>query len=78
LVTGINSLVITPWASCDILAHSKMLDKFFYNFFKSVDNLFIKLEETMKKIIDEAKHYWVEHKKVVIAVGVILIIAIIV
>jgi len=54
-----------------------MLDKFFYNFFKSVDNLFIKLEETMKKIIDEVKHYWVEHKKVVIAVGVILIIAII-
>ena len=54
-----------------------MLDKFLYNFFKSVDSLFIKLEETMKKIIDEAKHYWVEHKKVVIAVGVILIIAII-
>ena len=21
---GINSLVITPWASCDILAHSKI------------------------------------------------------
>ena len=31
----------------------------------------------MKKIIDEAKHYWAEHKKVVIVVGVILVIAII-
>ena len=54
-----------------------MLDKFLYKFFGSIDNLFIKAEETMKKIIDEAKHYWAEHKKVVVAVGVIIIIAII-
>jgi hypothetical protein len=31
----------------------------------------------MENIIHKVKHYWIEHKKVVIVVGVILVIAII-
>ena len=32
----------------------------------------------MDKYIQEVKHYWKDHKKVVIAAGVILVIAIII
>jgi hypothetical protein len=32
----------------------------------------------MSKLIYEVKHYWNDHKKVVIAAGVILVIAIII
>jgi len=32
----------------------------------------------MDKIINEIQHYWRDHKKVVIAAGVILVIAIII
>ena len=54
-----------------------MLDKFLYAFFGSLDTVCEIMEGTMKKIWDEVKHYWSDHKKVALAVGVILIIAII-
>ena len=54
-----------------------MLDKFLYKFFGSIDTIFSIMEGTMKNIWNEVKHYWSDHKKVVLAIGVILIIAII-
>ena len=52
-----------------------MFDNFCYNLLEKIS---IIKETIMEKIWNEAKHYWVEHKKVVIAIGVIIVIAIII
>ena len=54
-----------------------MIDKFLYKFFGGLDTLIEITEGTMKKIWDEVKHYWSDHKKVAIVAVAILVIAIV-